>query len=103
MQNRQIKREYLALTHGVMIAGGTVDEPIARDPNNRIKMHISPGGREAITHYRIKEKFRFHTLIRVQLETGRTHQIRVHMAHIHYPLLGDPVLRSSPRTGTCAG
>lgn len=91
LQARAFVREYEALTQGVMTAGGTVDAPIGRHPVNRLRQAVVPNGKEAITHYRVKEKFRAHTYISVKLETGRTHQIRVHMAHIHYPLVGDPL------------
>jgi len=91
LQARAFVREYEALTQGVMTAGGTVDAPIGRHPVNRLRQAVVPNGKEAITHYRVREKFRAHTWIGVKLETGRTHQIRVHMAHIHYPLVGDPL------------
>lgn len=91
LQERSINREYLAISKGRMTAGGTVDEPIARHPTDRKRYTVSRRGKEAITHYRVEQRFRLHTLIRVKLETGRTHQIRVHMAHVRFPLLGDPV------------
>ncbi len=91
LQERAVKREYRAVVTGVMTAGGTVDQPIARHPSQRTRMAVHPGGKHAVTHYRVLERFRFHTYLKVVLETGRTHQIRVHMAHIRYPLLGDPV------------
>jgi 23S rRNA pseudouridine1911/1915/1917 synthase len=91
LQARAFEREYEALTQGVMTAGGTVDAPIGRHPVHRLRQAVVPNGKEAITHYRVLEKFRAHTYIKVKLETGRTHQIRVHMAYIHYPLVGDPL------------
>ncbi len=91
LQARAFEREYQALVVGVMTAGGTVDEPIGRHPSQRIKMAVVHNGKEAVTHYRVLERFRAHTLLKLNLETGRTHQIRVHMAYIHYPLVGDPL------------
>ncbi|QEW05349.1 23S rRNA pseudouridine(1911/1915/1917) synthase RluD [Nitrincola iocasae] len=91
LQDRSMGREYEAIVHGVMTGGGCVDEPMARHSKNRLKMAVVGVGKEAITHYRVLEKFRSHTHIRLKLETGRTHQIRVHMSHINYPLVGDPL------------
>ncbi len=90
IQQRKVKREYEAIVNGVMISGGTVHAPIGRHPVSRTKMAVVHSGKEAITHYRIIESFRAHTHLKVQLETGRTHQIRVHMAHLHHPIVGDP-------------
>lgn len=91
LQEREITREYLAITRGRMTAGGTVDEPIGRHPTDRKRYAVREAGKHAVTHYRVLNRFAHHTFIQVMLETGRTHQIRVHMAHIRYPLLGDPV------------
>ncbi len=91
LQDRAITREYLAITRGRMTAGGTVDEPIGRHPTDRKRYAVRENGKDAVTHYRVSQRFTRHTLVQVKLETGRTHQIRVHMAHIRFPLLGDQV------------
>jgi 23S rRNA pseudouridine1911/1915/1917 synthase len=91
LQARVVKREYLAVVHSVLTAGGRIEAPIGRHPVDRKRMAVVPNAKEAVTHYRVEERFRAHTLVRVRLETGRTHQIRVHMAHQHIPVLGDPV------------
>jgi len=91
LQARKIHREYQALTQGRMTAGGKVDEPIGRHPVDRKRNAVRENGKQAVTHYRVLERFARHTLIQVKLETGRTHQIRVHMEYIRYPLVGDPV------------
>jgi 23S rRNA pseudouridine1911/1915/1917 synthase len=91
LQARTIKREYMAVIQGLLIAGGTINAPIGRHPRLRKKMAVTEllSGKPAVSHYRVVERFNHHTLIKVKLETGRTHQIRVHMAHIHHPLVGD--------------
>jgi len=92
LQSRSVTREYHAIAQGAMTGGGTVNEPLGRHPKVRTKMAVvSHSGKDAITHFRIIKKFEHHTFIKVKLETGRTHQIRVHMSHIGYPLIGDPV------------
>ncbi|SEL45184.1 23S rRNA pseudouridine1911/1915/1917 synthase [Atopomonas hussainii] len=90
LQARTVSRLYEAVVLGVITAGGTVDQPIGRHPQQRQKMAVVAGGKPAVSHYRVLERFRGHTHVRVKLETGRTHQIRVHMSHLHYPLVGDP-------------
>jgi len=91
IQKHEVIREYQAVVFGVMTGGGMVDQPIGRHPRDRIKMAVRKNGREAITHYRLLKRFREHSHIKVQLETGRTHQIRVHMSYLHHPIVGDPV------------
>lgn len=89
LQARTIHREYRAIVVGQMTAGGTVEAPIGRHPKARTKMAVVATGKPAVTHYRVLERFPKHTFLKLMLETGRTHQIRVHMAHIHYPIVGD--------------
>lgn len=91
LQEHTVLRKYQAIVMGTMTAGGTVDEPIGRHPVDRKRQAVIGSGKHAITHYRVEHRYRAHTHIRCQLETGRTHQIRVHMSHIRYPLVGDPV------------
>lgn len=91
LSERTVKREYVAVCQGVLSGGKTIDEPIGRHPSARTKMAVTPSGKPAITHFQVKERFGHHTAITVNLETGRTHQIRVHLAWYKHPLLGDPV------------
>ncbi|MGB9428613.1 MAG: 23S rRNA pseudouridine(1911/1915/1917) synthase RluD [Gammaproteobacteria bacterium] len=91
LQAREFEREYEAVAVGVMTGGGSVDAPIARHGVDRVRMSVREGGRAAVTHYRVIKRFRAHTHVSVKLDTGRTHQIRVHLAHIHHPLVGDQV------------
>lgn len=90
LQAKTMKREYEAIVQGVMTGGGKVDAPLGRHPTHRTRRAVVSSGKEAVTHYRVVARYRAHTHIRLALETGRTHQIRVHMEHIRYPLLGDP-------------
>lgn len=89
LKDRSMAREYQAVVYGAMISGGTVDAPIGRHPLQRKRMAVIDTGKPAVTHYRIAEKYRAHTRLKIRLETGRTHQIRVHMSLIHHPIVGD--------------
>ncbi len=91
LEQRRIRREYRAVCQDRLTAGGTVDAPVGRHRVHRTRMAVTNAGKPAVTHYRVLERFAAHTFIAVRLETGRTHQIRVHMAHVHHPLIGDPV------------
>lgn len=97
LQDRSMGREYEAVVVGHMTGGGKVDEPIGRHGTQRTKMAVNPMGKEAVTHYRVLKKFPTHTHIRLKLETGRTHQIRVHMSYIGYPLVGDTTYSTRAR------
>ena len=97
LQRREMSREYEAVALGTMVAGGIVDAPIGRHATKRTHMAVREMGKPAVTHFRVIEKFRAYTHLRLKLETGRTHQIRVHMAHIKHPLLGDQVYGGRPR------
>ncbi len=91
LQERRFERQYLAVVTGVLTGGGVVDAPIGRHPRQRTRMAVVASGKPARTHYRIEQRFRGHTLLALRLESGRTHQIRVHMSHKHHPIVGDPV------------
>jgi 23S rRNA pseudouridine1911/1915/1917 synthase len=93
LSRHEVERQYEAVVLGTMVSGGTVDEPIGRHMGDRLRQSVrdEEDGKRAVTHYRMRERFRAHSLLQCQLETGRTHQIRVHLAHIHHPLLGDPL------------
>lgn len=91
LQEKSVWREYEAVVNGVVLRDGKVDAPVGRHSVDRKKMGVVVGGKPAVTHYTVLTRFRAHTHLRLKLETGRTHQIRVHMAHIRHPLVGDPV------------
>ena len=95
LSSREVHRQYLAIVVGSMVSGGTVNAPIDRHSRDRIRMSVREEGRDAVTHYRLRERFRAHTALECRLETGRTHQIRVHMTHIKYPIIGDPLYGGS--------
>jgi 23S rRNA pseudouridine1911/1915/1917 synthase len=107
---RQVHRQYLAVVVGALVSGGTADAPIDRHPRDRIRMAVREDGRDAVTHFRLRQRFRAHTALECRLETGRTHQIRVHMAHLKHPIIGDPLYGgplklpkgATPGTGRCA-
>ncbi|WP_226469101.1 23S rRNA pseudouridine(1911/1915/1917) synthase RluD [Luteimonas panaciterrae] len=88
---REVHRQYLAIVVGALVSGGTANAAIDRHPRDRLRMAVRDDGREAITHYRLHERYRAHTALECRLETGRTHQIRVHMAHLKHPIVGDPL------------
>ncbi len=94
---RDVHRQYLAVVVGALVSGGTVNAAIERHPRDRLKMTVREDGKQAVTHYRLRERFRAHTALECRLETGRTHQIRVHLAHLKHPILGDPLYGGSLR------
>ena len=102
LQQRTVSRKYIAFVHGEMISGGLIDEPIGRHPVNRKRMAVKPTGKRAATYYRIQKKYKGYTLLEVILGTGRTHQIRVHMSHIRFPIVGDPVYGKKMNPGNNA-
>jgi 23S rRNA pseudouridine1911/1915/1917 synthase len=99
LSEREVHRQYVAVVVGAMIAGGSVRAPIGRHPTDRVRQAVvaEGQGRDAVTHYRVRERFRAHTVVECRLETGRTHQIRVHMAYVKHPIVGDPLYGGSFR------
>jgi len=97
LERREIERTYEGICQSVLTGGGEIDAPIGRHPRDRLRMAVMEGGRGAVTRYRVLQRFRAHTHVRIQLETGRTHQIRVHFAHLRAPLVGDPLYGGRPR------
>jgi len=94
---RAVHRQYLAIVVGALVSGGTANAAIDRHPRDRLRMAVREDGRDAVTHFRLRERFRAHTALECRLETGRTHQIRVHMAHLKHPIVGDPLYGGSLR------
>ncbi|MFN3703145.1 23S rRNA pseudouridine(1911/1915/1917) synthase RluD [Thermomonas sp.] len=92
---REVHRQYLAIVVGALVSGGTASAAIDRHPRDRLRMAVREDGKDAVTHYRLRERFRAHTALECRLETGRTHQIRVHMAHLKHPIVGDPLYGGS--------
>ena len=92
---REVHRQYLAIVVGALVSGGTANGAIDRHPRDRVRMAVREDGKDAVTHFRLRERFRTHTALECRLETGRTHQIRVHMAHLKHPIVGDPLYGGS--------
>ena len=88
---REVHRQYLAVVVGALVSGGTAHAAIDRHPRDRLRMAVREDGKDAVTHFRLRERFRAHTALECRLETGRTHQIRVHMQHLRHPIVGDPL------------
>ena len=97
LSSREVHRQYVAIVVGALVSGGRVQAAIDRHPRDRLRMAVREDGKEAVTHYRLRERFRSHTALECRLETGRTHQIRVHMAHLKHPIIGDPLYGGSLR------
>lgn len=103
LAGRTMWREYVAIVNGVLVAGSTIDAPIGRHRSDRLRMAVTESGRPAVSHVRVLARYRAHTLVQVRLESGRTHQIRVHMAHVKHPVAGDPVYGGRPKLPKGAG
>ena len=97
---REMGREYLAVVEQVPVSGGRIEAPIGRDPHNRLRMAVNHDGRDAVTHFRVVDRFRTHALLRCTLETGRTHQIRVHLSQEGFPIVGDALYGARGRLPT---
>ncbi len=89
LSSREVHRQYLAIVVGALVSGGTATGAIDRHPRDRLRMAVREDGKDAVTHFRLRERYRTHTALECRLETGRTHQIRVHMAHLKHPIVGD--------------
>jgi 23S rRNA pseudouridine1911/1915/1917 synthase len=103
LASRSMWREYVAIVNGVLVAGSTIEAPIGRHRTDRLRMAVTESGKPAVSHVRVLKRYRAHTLVQVKLESGRTHQIRVHMAHVKHPLVGDPVYGGRPKLPEGAG
>ena len=102
LQQRTVSRKYIALVHGEIISGDTIDAPIGRHPVDRKRMAVKSTGKPAVTHFRIQKKYKNYTLLKVHLETGRTHQIRVHMSYLRFPIVGDTIYGKKMNPGNNA-